>query len=98
MTDNPTDQERIATAYHEAGHAVMGCLAGRTLEFVTIVPDGTGAVGRTQFTDDVPDGAKRYFDQSEKKQRYGKARVLCEVAGTIAHDLQEPGRAHDKSD
>jgi len=58
-----SSQDMIATAYHEAGHAVMAILLGRKVKKVTIEPanlqtGGTrlGAVqflkGRTQPTDD----------------------------------------------
>lgn len=38
--DNPdkSQQQRTATAYHEAGHAVMALLVGRPVEKVTITP------------------------------------------------------------
>jgi ATP-dependent Zn protease len=98
MTDRGGGREIIGTAYHEAGHAVMGCLVGRIPEFATVVPDGTGAVGRTQYPDDVPACARRYFDQSDEKKRYTEARVLSEIAATIAQDLKQPGRAHDMAD
>jgi ATP-dependent Zn protease len=98
MTDSGGDRDLTGTAYHEAGHAVMGCLVGRVLTFATIVPDGTGAVGRTQYADDVPACARRYFDRSEEKKRYTEARVLSEIAAMIAQDLKEPGRPHDMAD
>ncbi|MBK1825396.1 M50 family metallopeptidase [Haloferula rosea] len=33
-----TDDRRILTAYHEAGHAVMALLMGRTIQKVSIIP------------------------------------------------------------
>jgi hypothetical protein len=41
-----TDEE--ATAYHEAGHAVVGALRNRPPDWVTIIADG-GAAGKTEF-------------------------------------------------
>jgi len=76
----------------------MGCVLQRYPLWVTIVPDGSGAVGKTEFEKDAPPGGFRYLDQSEEKKRYIRIRVLIEVAGTIAHDLKFTGRAHDQGD
>jgi ATP-dependent Zn protease len=35
---NPTDLRLIATAYHEAGHAVMALTLGRPIQKITIAP------------------------------------------------------------
>jgi hypothetical protein len=35
---------------------------------------------------------------SPKKRDYVETRILIEVAGTIAHDIHAPGRAHDAGD
>jgi cell division protease FtsH len=86
------------TAYHEAGHAVIGCVRQRYPLSVSIVSDGKGAVGKTEFEQDAPPGGFRYFDDSDEKKRYMRTRVLIEVAGTIAHDIKYPGRAHDEGD
>ncbi|MDE3011493.1 MAG: ATP-dependent zinc metalloprotease FtsH [Pseudomonadota bacterium] len=44
-----TEDERRMTAYHEAGHAVVGCLLPRCdpVHKVTIIPRGRGALGVT---------------------------------------------------
>jgi ATP-dependent Zn protease len=86
------------TAYHEAGHAVIGYVLERYPLSVSIVADGKGVVGKTEFEQDAPPGGFRYFDQSEMKKKYIRTRVLIEVAGTIAHDIKFPGRAHDEGD
>jgi ATP-dependent Zn protease len=96
MSDQEENKEE--TAYHEAGHAVMGCVLGRNPLSVSIVGDGRGAVGKTEFEQDTPPGGFRHFDQSETKRKYIRTRVLIEVAGTIAHDIKFPGRAHDAGD
>ena len=94
------EPERIATAYHEAGHAVMGCILGRFPKSVTIVPNGKSAVGETRFETDVkvPEFVRHYFDSSPAKQHFAEQRVLTALAGSIANDLKEPGRDHDVGD
>jgi ATP-dependent Zn protease len=94
------EPERIATAYHEAGHAVMGCILGRFPESVTIVPNGKSAVGETRFETDVnvPEFVRHYFDSSPAKQHFVEQRLLTALAGSIANDLKEPGRDHDIGD
>jgi ATP-dependent Zn protease len=91
-------EERTATAYHEAGHVVMGCVLGRIPQFVTIIPDGARAVGKAQYDGDIPPYARRYLDESQPKKRYTEMRVLTELAGSVALDFKEPGRTHDPSD
>jgi hypothetical protein len=90
--------ELIETAYHEAGHAVMGCICGRVPLSVDLRRDGDGNAGHTHFDKDLPACARSYFDQSDEKRRYIETRVLIGVAGTAAHDLYRPGRAHDEGD
>jgi ATP-dependent Zn protease len=93
-----TEVSKEETAYHEAGHAVMGCVLQRYPLSVSIVADGKGVVGKTEFEQDAPQGGFRYFDDSDGKKRHIRTRVLIEVAGTIAHDIKYPGRAHDEGD
>lgn len=38
QSSDPESQQMMATAYHEAGHAVMACLVGRPIQNVTISP------------------------------------------------------------
>lgn len=90
--------ELIETAYHEAGHAVMGCICGRPPRSVDIRRDQDGNAGHTHFDKDIPYCTKTYFDQSDEKRRYIEVRVLTGIAGTIAHDLLCPGRTHDAGD
>ena len=93
-----TEVSKEETAYHEAGHAVMGCVLQRRPLSVSIVADGKGVVGKTEFEQDAPPAGFRYFDDSDEKKRYIRTRVLIEVAGTIAHDIKYPGRRHDEGD
>jgi ATP-dependent Zn protease len=90
-----TDEE--ATAYHEAGHAVVGAVRGRPPIFVTIIPDGRIA-GKNEFPEDCRPEFKNHFGDSPEKRAYIETRILTEVAGTAAHDLHIPERAHDWSD
>ena len=93
-----SEAERKATAYHEAGHAVIGVVLGRTPTAVDIVYDASGNAGHTQFAPDLPKDFKRYFNQTPEKRRYLEMRVLIALAGTAAHDFLCPGRAHDEGD
>jgi ATP-dependent Zn protease len=100
MTSGVHNSERTlaATAYHEAGHAVIGVLVERLPLSATIKPDGTGVVGKVVFEADAPLQARRYFDDSGIKRAYARARVLGELAGSIAHDIAEPDRKRDGAD
>ena len=89
--------EEEATAYHEAGHAVMGCLLDRRPLRVDILPDSCGNVGHTKFPDDFHEYEERNSDD-QKKIAYVETRVLIEVAGTIAHDFKCPTRNLDSGD
>jgi hypothetical protein len=93
-----SDDERKATAYHEAGHAVIGAIYGRVPTAVDIIYDASGNAGHTLFAADLPPEFKRYLNQSPEKQRYLEMRVLITLAGTAAHDILCPGRAHDEGD
>lgn len=87
----------LATAFHEAGHAVIGALRGRAPIFVTIIPDG-GIAGRNEFPKDWRPEFKRHLGDTPQKRNYIETRILIEVAGTVAHDLRFPGRNHDAGD
>jgi hypothetical protein len=97
MTNAESSNHEIETAYHEAGHAVVGCLLGRIPLFVTIVRDGPAA-GKTEFDSGVPSFARGHFNQSAERRRYARQRILGELAGSIAHDLLKPGRKQDLAD
>jgi hypothetical protein len=45
--------ERLGTAYHEAGHVVMGCITNRIPMSAIIVADGP-VRGKTEFEGVVP--------------------------------------------
>jgi hypothetical protein len=93
-----SEPERKSTAYHEAGHAVIGVVLGRIPTSVDIVYDACGNAGHTYFGADLPKDFKRYFNQSPEKRHYLEMRVLIALAGTAAHDFLCSGRAHDEGD
>jgi len=44
------DREKFNLAYHESSHAVVGCVLGREVEYVTIIPaEGEAARGKVKF-------------------------------------------------
>jgi hypothetical protein len=92
--DGDAIMEEIETAYHEAGHAVMGCVIGRLPLSTTILRVGPVA-GRTDFERSPK---WRYLDESPPKRAYTEQRVLTELAGSVAHDIFQPGRPHDIGD
>jgi hypothetical protein len=64
--DDTIDEE--GTAYHEASHAVVGAARGRAPIFATIIPDGAGAVGKTEFPEDWRPEYKMHFGDSPEKR------------------------------
>jgi len=94
-TTPPPSWDELDTAYHEAGHAVMGCLVNRLPLTATIVPNGPIA-GEVHFEPETRQF--EYFDNSPAKQELARQRVFTELAGTIAHNLYKPGRKHDIAD
>lgn len=74
------EKERIATAYHEAGHAFMQCILPDTdpLHKVSIIP--RGPYGGASFT--LPEKDRTNYSQ---KWLLSTVRVLC--AGRIAEEL-----------
>jgi hypothetical protein len=85
------------TAYHEAGHAVVGAVRDRPPCYVTIIANG-GVAGLTEFPDDLRPEFKCYHCGSPEKRAYIETRILTTVAGTIAHDLRFPRRDRDSGD
>jgi hypothetical protein len=90
-------RELEATAYYEAGHAVVGAIRDRPPITVSVVPDGDVA-GRNDFPEDWLPEFRGHFGGSPAKRAYIETRILTGVAGTIAHDLRFPGRVHDAGD
>ncbi len=74
------EKERLATAYHEAGHALLQCILpdADPLHKVSIIP--RGPYGGASFT--LPEKDRTNYSQ---KWIYGMLRILC--AGRIAEEL-----------
>jgi hypothetical protein len=85
------------TEYHEAGHIVVALYHGRIPIRASALRRGDTA-GLVEFERDVPEGFNRYFGRSPEKLRYLEMRVRITLAGTIVHDIAEPGRQHDVGD
>jgi cell division protease FtsH len=75
-----TDEEKKNTAYHEAGHALMGCLLAKAdpVHKVTIVPRGP-ALGLTSF---LPREEMHTHDRE-----YLRERIMVAMGGRAAEDL-----------
>lgn len=96
MTQSSLTEEE-GTAYHEAGHAIMGAVRDTYPTHVTVVREGNVA-GKTDFADDWPaEFDKRSNDSPEKRQRV-ETLILIKLAAAIAHDIRVPGRVRDEGD
>jgi cell division protease FtsH len=75
-----TEQEKRNTAYHEAGHALIGCLVPKAdpVHKVTIVPRGP-ALGLTQF---LPQEELHNYDRD-----YMTARIMVAMGGRAAEEV-----------
>ena len=79
-TNLMSDKEKKNTAYHEAGHAVVGYLVGTDpVHLITIVPTGRGALGYTSFRPE----ADRY---QKYKQEY-KDDIAMTLGGRAAEEI-----------
>ena len=79
-TNVMNDKEKKNTAYHEAGHAVVGYLVGTDpVHMITIVPTGRGALGYTSFRPE----ADRY---QMYKQEY-KNEIAMALGGRAAEEI-----------
>jgi cell division protease FtsH len=75
-----TDEEKRSTAYHEAGHALIGCLIPKAdpVHKVTIVPRGA-ALGLTSF---LPQEELHNHDRD-----YMVARIMVAMGGRAAEEV-----------
>ena len=79
-TNVMSEDEKKNTAYHEAGHAVVGYLVGcDPVHMITIVPTGRGALGYTSFRPE----ADRY---QMYKQDY-KNEIAMGLGGRAAEEI-----------
>ncbi len=80
------EDDRVNTAYHEAGHAVAAYVVGQTFEYVTIKPDREGqSLGRLHRLDDPA-----YWDATTQKRQRELARA--EVVVNLASEEQWNGK------
>lgn len=75
-----SEKEKIMTAYHEAGHAIVGCLVPEhdPVHKVTIIPRGR-ALGVTQY---LPED-----DKHSHSKRYLLGRIASAYGGRIAEEM-----------
>ena len=91
------DQE-VATAYHEAGHIVVAAYFGRIPEYVTIIPDDKGVMGKIEHDDSRFSHHENYLKICDEKKDYIKGRVAAKLTGSCAHDIFDPNRTQDAGD
>merc|ERR1719352_1120814 len=77
------DRQRLV-AYHEAGHAIMGCLTPDydLVTKVTIIPRTNGAGGFTLFTP-----SEERLDSGLYSKRYLEAQLAVALGGRVAEEL-----------
>ncbi len=74
----PPDDALVATAYHEAGHAVMALSLGRLIDRVTIVP------GKTQFGVATLGQCKVQKTRAKSSKDWLEDEMLILLAGMVA--------------
>jgi hypothetical protein len=79
---------RRATAYHEAGHAVIACRSRIKLRSVTIVP-GNGYSGRVEHVSPLR-GIHLDVDGSNKARMKAEAAIIVSLAGPAAQRRYNP--------
>ncbi len=79
-TNVMSDIEKKNTAYHEAGHAVVGYLCGcDPVHMITIVPTGRGALGYTSFRPEA--------DRYQMYKREYKNEIAMALGGRAAEEI-----------
>ncbi len=75
-----SDAEKKNTAYHEAGHAMVGYLLGTdTVHLITIVPTGRGALGYTSFRPEA--------DRYQKYKKEYQNEIAMTLGGRAAEEI-----------
>ncbi len=75
-----SDTEKKNTAYHEAGHAIVGYLLDLDpVHMITIVPTGKGALGFTSFRPDA--------DRNQMYKHEYQAQIAMALAGRAAEEI-----------
>lgn len=89
------EDTRTATAYHEAGHAVMAFLAGVTINSISIIAD-EGSNGRVHHRNPL---RHTNLDDDTSDRAYDRARKMIRIclAGSVAESLFERSFSKDGS-
>ncbi len=76
-----TQEEKLRVAYHEAGHALVGCALPNTsvVHKVTIIPRGIGALG---YVLKRPEDDRHLHTQGEIESE-----IKCALGGTVAEEI-----------
>ena len=75
-----SEEEKKNTAYHEAGHAIVGYLLHLdTVHMITIVPTGRGALGYTSFRPEA--------DRNQKYKQEYKNEIAMTLGGRAAEEI-----------
>jgi hypothetical protein len=94
---NEQNEELLATAYHEAGHAVIAYLHGRRFKSMSIDPENCS--GSVKFYDgriiaEILDGTHCniwLFEHPDEETRIVDRDILSTMAGYISQDMGIPG-------
>jgi hypothetical protein len=75
------------TAYHEAGHAVMGFLLKRRVLSVSIAPANDGSRGRCNYAPTDPKLLEIDGEPTARQRRTVERLIRCTLAGVLAEQL-----------
>jgi ATP-dependent Zn protease len=75
------------TAYHEAGHAVMGFLLKRRVLSVSIAPLDDGSRGRCNYAPTDPKLLRIDGETTARQRRTIERLIMCTLAGVLAEQL-----------
>jgi hypothetical protein len=86
-TPTDTDRERVATAYHEAGHAAVAVMLGLQLERVELTPDHPVHAGRCLEKVDDPNALSLAVELGE--EAVIRPQIMILLAGRAAQQKGE---------
>jgi hypothetical protein len=92
MSKKLTESARLATAYHEAGHAVIAWKSGIKVKSVTIVP-GDGFDGQVDQASPLR-GINLEFDGSDRARIRAEAAIVISLAEPLAQRRFSPRSWH----
>ena len=87
MPESTSYSRRERTAYHEAGHAVVGFALRRRVLSVSIAPAGDGSRGRCNY---APTNRKHLQSKGEagpQTRRTVERLIMCTLGGVLAEQL-----------